>query len=142
MTMTSLCRYLLDTTVVNDWWRGHPAVVDWLDIQTEQHTFLSVSGLTVAEAFAGCHPDKLEERTRAVHTFHFLPLGVDASLRAGAMRSRHAREGKALHSPDLLQAALALEAHCVVATSNARNFPDVATFDPRTWTGGTLPPGV
>lgn len=123
--------FLLDTTVVVDWWRGREAVVAWLALRASEGSLLHVSAVTVAESLAGVGEDRREMHAAQLRAFRYLPVSFAAAARAGELRWEHARRGQPVPLPDLLQASVALEAGCVVATSNPRHFLDVPTVDPR-----------
>lgn len=123
--------FLLDTTVLIDWLRGHPPTVAWLKQAAASGQRLVLSPVTVAEVFAGTPPEHRPTRRQQLLAYEYEPLSFDVAETAGALRREGHARGRPIPLPDLLQAALARKLGLVLATSNPTHFPGVETVNPR-----------
>ena len=123
--------FLLDTTVLIDWLRGHEPTVAWLEEAAASGQRLIISPVTVAEVFAGTPPERRTLRRRQLLAYEYEALPFDVAQAAGELRRECQQRGRPIPLPDLIQAALARKLGLAVATSNPLHFPDVATVNPR-----------
>lgn len=123
--------FLLDTTVIIDWLRGYGPTVAWLEHEAAAGRRLVISPITVAEVLAGTSPQHRATRAEQLAAYEYQGISFEAARLAGELYFQHAREGKPLPVPDLLQAALARTLGLAVATSNPAHFPDVEAVNPR-----------
>jgi predicted nucleic acid-binding protein len=131
MEAVPLSGYLLDTSVIIDWLRGHPSTVGWLRVQLERGSDLILSPITVAEVMAGTGPSARPEQRRRLAAFPTTPIDFEAAALAGEMMFDLRSQGKPTGMADRLVAAQARILGLTVATSNPSHFPDVAVEDPR-----------
>jgi len=124
-------RYLLDTTVFIDVARRHPAVTKWLGSFADSPERLATSVISVAEFFTGLPPAQRAAARKYLRAFTVLPISFEDAVRAGEIRWEYRGQGVTLGLLDALQGALAERRNLTIATSNARHFPCVPTFDPR-----------
>ncbi|MEW6047546.1 MAG: PIN domain-containing protein [Bacillota bacterium] len=127
--------FLLDTTVVIDWLRGYRPTVAWLEHEAVAGRRLVISPITVAEVLAGVSPEHRSQRAEQLAAYEYQGFSFEAAKLAGELYFGHAREGRPLPLPDLLQAALAKTLGLAVATSDPGLFPDVSTVNPREFVG-------
>ncbi len=123
--------FLLDTTVLIDWLRGHAPTVAWLEQAAMSGQRLVISPITVAEVFAGTPPEHRPTRRDQLLAYEYEPLSFDVAQAAGELRREYQHRGRPIPLPDLLQAALARQRGLVLATSNPVHFPGVQAVDPR-----------
>ena len=110
--------YLLDSTVIIDWLRGHPAVTRWLAARAAAGARLVLSPVTVAEVLAGTAPGLRDRRREDLKAFDFAPLEFGAAALAGETYADLSALGRRLPLPDLLQGAQARTLGLILATSN------------------------
>jgi len=123
--------YLLDSTVIIDWLRGHPVVTRWLSVRAAAGARLVLSPITVAEVMAGVAPGLRQRRREELGAFDFAPLEFEAAALAGETYADLSARGRRLPLPDLLQGAQARTLGLILATSNLAHFPDLEVEDPR-----------
>lgn len=123
--------YLLDSTVITDWLRGHPSTVRWLSARAAAGARLVLSPVTVAEVMAGTAPGPHPRRREQLKAFDCAPLDFEAAALVGETYFDLSAQGQRLPLPDLLQGAQARILGLVVATSNPAHFPALEVEDPR-----------
>jgi hypothetical protein len=115
--------YLLDTTVLIDYLRGHPEVLERVQRLDREGRDLAICGISVAEVFAGLGP---EDRTGAAETFApltYVDLSFDIARAAGEFQYAFARSSRAFKVTDLLIGTAALAHDATLLTDNVRDFP-------------------
>jgi toxin FitB len=139
-------RYLLDTCVVSELTRLHPApgVVDWVRSQQEEHLFLSV--LTLGELRRGIErlPDS-RKRRRLENWFdrdlklrfsgRCLVIDEEVCERWGFITARAAKGGTAVPVLDGLIAATALVHGMTVVTRNTADVSATGVLLLNPWEG-------
>ena len=123
--------FLLDTTVIIDWLRGHGPTVAWLEKAATSGNRLVLSPVTVAEVFAGTPPEQRPTRRKQLLPYDFEPFSFEAAATAGELHYTYRQLGRPIPLPDLLQAGLARHLGLVVATSYPVHVPDVRAVNPR-----------
>ena len=113
---------LLDTCFVIGLLRGTELYWNYLE-QLLEWTAPSVSAVTRAEIYAGCHPSE-ETGTRAVLScFRTIAVSSVIADLAGRFVYRYARRGLTLHLEDALIGATAVQEQLVLITQNVSHFP-------------------
>ena len=123
-------RYLLDSTVIIDLFRGHPRVVAWVRGSLAQRATLWVTPITVAEVLAGVPEARLEAPRRLLQELGFVALDFPVAERAARLFWERRLQGTRLPLVDLLQWAVAEVHGLVLVSSNARHYPG-PVVDPR-----------
>jgi predicted nucleic acid-binding protein len=113
---------LLDTNFVIGLLRGVQPYWDYLETLLE-HTLPSISTITRAEVYAGCHPAEEEETRRILGCFRPVPIDDNIADLAGGCVYRFARQGITLHLEDALIGATAVHKDFVLITQNVSHFP-------------------
>lgn len=116
-------RYLLDTTVLIDLSKNRRQVEDRIGKLLAEGEELGVSAITVAEFYAGLHPDQRPEWDRFFASVSFWPPTLVSARQAGVWRHEYRRRGITLKTMDMLVAAVASEAGAILLTANVRDFP-------------------
>ncbi len=115
--------YLLDTTVLIDYLRGHTEVRARFHALAEQGHELGICAISVAEVFAGLREKDREATASLLSTLKYLDLSFDVALAAGAFQYAFARRGQALKLADVLIGAAALAHNAILLTDNVKDFP-------------------
>ena len=115
--------YLLDTTVIIDYERGHPEVRDRIEALAANGHDLAVCAVSVAEVFAGLREEDREATARFLSALRYVDLSFDVARAAGEYQQAFARRGVHLKVTDLLIAAAALAEDAILLTDNVRDFP-------------------
>ena len=115
--------YLLDTTVLIDYLRGHAEVRARLDTLVEQGHELAVCAISVAEVFVGVREKDREATTRFLSTLEYFDLSFDVARAAGEFQYVFARRGQALKLTDALIGSAALAYGAILLTDNVKDFP-------------------
>jgi tRNA(fMet)-specific endonuclease VapC len=130
-------RYLLDTTVISDFARGHPAVL--ARIREESPDELAASTLTEMEVAYGLilNP-RLAGRLKPVMDALFgairvLPYDREAAQATAIARAGLGRRGRPIGAYDVLIAGTALAHDLILVTSNVREFRSVEALRIEDW---------
>ena len=113
---------LLDTCFVIGLLRGMELYWDYVERLLER-TAPSVSAVTRAEIYAGCHPSE-ETGTKAVLScFRTISVSSGIADMAGRYVYGYARRGLTLHLEDALIGATAVDEQLILITQNVSHFP-------------------
>lgn len=130
-------KYLLDTSVVSDFVRGHRAVRERLLCASPSE--LAVSALTVMEVEYGLARDPVRSaRIRPIAEallaqVAVIPCGAEEARETGRLRADLARRGTPIGPFDSLIAGTALVQRLVLVTSNAGEFRRVPRLVVEDW---------
>jgi len=115
--------YLLDTTVLVDYFRGRERAKLLLERLVDEGHTLALCGINVAELFAGL-PEKQRPLARElIDTLNYLGVPPGVAELAGTVRFEAARQGITIHLPDAIIAAVAMANSAILVTANVRDFP-------------------
>lgn len=114
--------FLLDTTVLIDFFRGRPEVVQMLGMLVEEAP-LACCPVTVAEVFSGARPEEMPVMEEFFAALVYYPVEYRAARRAGLYRRDYQKKGITLSVSDTLIAAVAVENSLTLVTKNVRHFP-------------------
>jgi predicted nucleic acid-binding protein len=95
---------------------------EYLEKQLERD-LPSISVITRAEVYAGCHPQEARETATVLNCFELLPVGVEIADLAGQYVYQFARRGITLHLEDALIGATAVNKGMILITRNIDHFP-------------------
>lgn len=131
-----MTRYLLDTNIVSQLLREHPAVVQHV-LATPIH-LLCISAITEGELLFGIAKRPDATRLHAVvreflRRVDVLPWDSPVAEHYGILRANMVRSGRSLTSLDLLIAAHALAVEAVLVT-NDQAFSQIAGLTLEDWT--------
>lgn len=116
-------RYLLDTTVLIDFLRGHQRAVEKLKSLASGGDELSCCAVTVAELYCGLLEKEREATEEFTNSLRYLPIDLVTAKLAGEYRGVFARKGRSLSTTDCLIAAVAVTNRAVLLTANINHFP-------------------
>ena len=114
--------YLLDTNFVIGLLRGSETYWDYLDGLLGQ-TLPSISSITRAEIYAGCHPEEETGTRTLLDCFETIPVESSTADLAGRYVYRFSRQGITLHLEDALIGATATVEGLSLVTQNVSHFP-------------------
>ena len=113
---------LVDTSVLIDYLRGHPAAAGVLE-QERAEAPLHASEVTRLEILAGMRPSE-EVATRALlETLTWHPVDADVAEDAGALGRAWLPSHRSIDSADLVIAATAQRVEARLLTCNVKHFP-------------------
>ena len=115
--------YLLDTTVLVDYFRGRQAASLLLERLVDDGHTLALCGINVAELFAGLPERQRPAARELIDSLHYLEILPQVAELAGTIRFDAARRGVAIHLPDAMIAAVAIANDATLVTANVRDFP-------------------
>jgi predicted nucleic acid-binding protein len=115
--------YLLDTTVLVDYFRGRQAANLLLERLVDEGHTLALCAINVAELFAGLPERQRPLAGELIHSLHDLEIPPQVAELAGTIRFDAARRGVAIHLPDAMIAAVAIANDATLVTANVRDFP-------------------
>ncbi len=114
--------HLLDTNFVIGLLRGAVSHWNYLNELLER-TLPSLSAITHAEIFAGCHPVEEGATRELLDSFLTSPIDVAIADLAGRYVYQFARRGVTVHLEDALIGATTVRDGLVLVTANVRHFP-------------------
>lgn len=114
--------FLLDTNFIIGLLRGAESYWNYLE-QLLDRTVPSISTITRAEVYAGCHPGEQAQTRRLLNCFVALPVKTEIADMAGRFVYQYARRGITLHLEDALIGATALSDELILVTHNVSHFP-------------------
>ena len=117
---------VLDTTVLIDLLRGHPAALSYLRSLDEVP---ACSEVTRVELMRGVRQRERDATEGLMRSLRWVALDEQIARRAGAL-GRTWRRSHLLATSDLIIAATAEELGADLATSNTRHFPMFAGIEP------------
>lgn len=115
-------RLLVDTDVLIDYLRSHPAAVEYLESRSET---LLVSAVTVAELYAGVREG--QERSALstfLSAFEIVPVDRPTAERGGLFRRDHGRSHNT-GLADALIAATVEQSQAQLVSLNRKHFPKI-----------------
>ena len=113
---------LVDTCFVIGLLRGTEHYWSYFQ-QLLDETALSVSTVTRAEIYAGCHPSEEAETEELLSCFRAVPVDSLIADMAGRYVYRFARRGITLHLEDALIGATAVHEQLILVTQNVSHYP-------------------
>ncbi len=114
--------YLLDTNFLIGVLQGFQPYWKYLNRILEQ-TYPSISVITRAEIYAGCHPSEEAETRRLLDCF--APISVDSLIAdiAGQYVYQFSRKGVTIYLEDAVIGATAVSRGLILVTHNVGHFP-------------------
>ena len=113
---------LIDTSVLIDYLRGHPAAAKVLEERRRQGP-LHASEITRLEILAGMRADEEEATRSLLSALVWHPLDAEIAERGGGLGRRWLPSHHAIDSADLAVAATAQQLDVPLLTMNVRHFP-------------------
>lgn len=117
-----MARLLLDSTVLIDVLRGHPAAARVMRLRRDGVEPWACA-ISVEEIRRGLLEGEATKAQRLFNGLRIAPLGMAEGVRAGSWRSSFAKRGITLHQADCLIAAVAVRIGATLATENISDFP-------------------
>ena len=114
--------FLLDTNFIIGLLRGAQPYWEYLE-QLLESTVPSISTITRAEIYAGCHPMEEAQTRRLLGCFAAVPVKTEIADRAARYVYGYARRGITLHLEDALIGATAVSDELILITHNVNHFP-------------------
>jgi len=114
--------YLLDTTVLIDFFRGRKEAVGLLSALVEEASLASCP-VTVAEIFSGVRPQEMPKVEELLDTLVYYPIEYETARKAGLFRKAYSERGISLSISDTLIACVAIENSLTLVTRNIKHFP-------------------
>lgn len=115
--------YLLDTTEIIDYGRGHPPTVTLLNNLYEQGNSLGCCDVVIAEVYAGVKQKDRGNIEDLVEALRFYPADKGIARTAGQYINDFSQQGIRLTVADALIAAVAISYRLVIITKNQKHYP-------------------
>ena len=115
--------YLLNTDAVIDQLKGFPQTVQLLQTLHQSGAELCVCDVTIAEVYAGLHPQDHPQAEQFVSVCSFLASSPAIARQAGEWRYRYRRQGVSVSLTDALIAATAHGHQARLVTGNINHYP-------------------
>ena len=115
--------FLLDSTVLIDYLRGHPEVIARVGALAEEGHDLGICAINVVEAFAGMLEHEREATERLLSWLELLDISFETARRAGQLQSELRRQGRKADTADTLIGTVALVNGATLLTANVKDFP-------------------
>jgi predicted nucleic acid-binding protein len=115
--------FLPDTSTLIDALNGKRNRKKLLRELVAQGHSLACCAVTIAELYAGLHPDELSRAEELVSVLLWTETSFNVARKAGELRYEWARKGKTLGMADTLIAATALHYKLTLITDNRKDFP-------------------
>jgi predicted nucleic acid-binding protein len=113
---------LLDSTVLIDHLRGHPAA-ERVEARARGGDLLATTGINVEEVVRGLRPSEQAAAQALFDGLLVIPIGREEGRQAGTWRRDFVRQGTTISQAGCLIAAAALSAGAHLATGNPGDFP-------------------
>jgi predicted nucleic acid-binding protein len=127
---------IFDTNFLIGLLRGIEAYWEYVKKASEE-ALPSISTVTRAEIYAGCHPEEQAETGQLLECFRSIPVASEIADLAGESVYRFGRRGVTLHLEDALIGATAIVEGLILVTHNVSHFPmlslgkNLTRFPPR-----------
>ena len=118
-----MTRYLLDTTALIDFAKGHEPASSRVLRMIESGDEVGVCAVVVAEFYAGLAPQERPRWDSFFEALRFWGATRETARQAGIWRYQFAREGTQLSTTDLLVAAVASQREATIVTDNVKDYP-------------------
>ena len=115
--------YLLDTTEIIDYGRGHPPTVALLNSLYARGNSLGCCAVVIAEAYAGVKEKDRNKIEEFMEALRFYPADKGVAKLAGQYINDFSRQGIRLTVADVLIAAVAITYQLVLITKNQKHYP-------------------
>lgn len=122
--------FLLDTTVLIDFFRGRKEAIETLNILAEEGP-LACCPVTVAEVFSGARAQEMARVEDFLSSLMYYPVPYETARLAGNYRQDYQKKGITLSISDTLIAAVAVTNTLTLVTGNVRHYPmpDLAVIE-------------
>lgn len=128
-------RYLLDTSVIVEFLRGNPEVIDFISSETK--SYFTSSTICEAEIYDGVFREKkidISKRAQQVKDFFeklytVIPFDSVQAQNAGKIRAELSKKGAKIDDLDVLIAAAAIVENCVLWTKNPKHFSRIENLE-------------
>ncbi len=115
--------YLLDTTVIIDFLRGHSGRVELLMELSSRDNMLGCCCINVSEVYAGMKEKERMQTEELINSLKYFPVSLLTAKLAGTCQNRYARKGITLSTSDVIIAAVAIENNLILVTDYRKHFP-------------------
>ncbi len=117
-----MATYLLDTTVLVLWFRGHAATRNWLVDAHLRGDILGTCTVNVTEVYTRAHPHERDQWQAFFEAYEYWDVTAADAVAAGISRYALARRGFSAGFQDATIAAVARRVGATVVTDNVKDF--------------------
>jgi len=118
-----MTEYLLDTTEIIDYGRGHSPTVTLFNKLYQQENSLGCCDVVIAEVYAGVKQKDRGNIEDLVEALRFYPADKGIARIAGQYINDFSQQGIQLTVADALIAAVAISYQLVLITKNQKHYP-------------------
>jgi predicted nucleic acid-binding protein len=115
--------FLPDTNVLIDALNGRRDRKKVLHGLVAQGHSLACCAITIAELYAGLHPNEVAHAEEFVSVMLWTDISFNVARKAGELKYEWARKGKTLGAADIMIAATAIHYKLTLITDNRKDFP-------------------
>jgi predicted nucleic acid-binding protein len=115
--------YLLDTDTLIDYSKGREPTCSRIKAMITAGERLGICAINVSEFFAGLPPPNRPIWEEFFASLTYWDIDKDSARIAGLYRYELSRSGQTLTTTDALIAAVALQKHATLLTSNIKHYP-------------------
>lgn len=115
--------YLLDTTVIIDYLRGEPKIVDLVRKLFSDGSSLGCCPINIIEVYAGMKPKEKPITEQFIDNLEPYELTPNIAKRAGTYKREYQQKGITLCLPDVAIASVAVSNDLILLTDNPRHYP-------------------
>ena len=115
--------YLLDTSVIIDFLRGHKGKIELLMELSLKGDTLGCCCINVSEVYAGMKEKERKQTEELINSLEYFTVSRDTAKLAGTYQSYYSRKGITLSTSDVIIASVAIESNLALITDNKKHFP-------------------
>lgn len=118
-----MARYLLDTDVLIDYSKDREPIRSRIDALLADGEDVGLCAIQLAEFYAGRRRGDRVESDAFIDALPCWDITPAVAIQAGHYRFSFARRGRAIQTPDALNAAVAWRMRAAVVTRNVKDYP-------------------
>lgn len=120
-------KFLVDTTALIDFAKGHEPVKSRLLEMIESGEELGVCAINIAEFFDGLPVEKRDQWSEFFDCLLYWNITKNIAIQAGSFKYDFQKKGVQLTTTDTIIAAVAQENKAIVITNNTKDYPMCVT---------------
>lgn len=115
--------YLLDTTVIIDYFRNKSGIPELLEKFCSEGGLLCCSPINIVEVYTGMKDKERTATEEFLNSLECYDITREIANLAGKLKREYSNKGITLSTPDILIAATAIKKQLILVTNNVKHFP-------------------